>query len=433
MGKQRVEMAEKRVLVIGSGPSGIFTCGALGDKYDVKVYERASQIGGQWAGLREDVVENYGHRHSSLYHGLWINGPKEAGIELPNYQFDKSIPSYFKQPTMVAYLEGYIDHMNIRHKFHTNMNVTNVVYNHEKGLFQVETTHNLTGVKLNEEYDYVAVATGHFTNPHDPHFDGEETFKGTYIHAHDFIDGKLYAGKRVLCIGGSYSAEDIALQCWKFGAVQADITHRRNTRLEYPDWPKMCVEKPILTNINGNTVTFKDGTKADYDVIIKCTGYRHYFPFLGEELTLKARNELSPTGLYNQCVSLQNDKLFFIGMQDQFYTFTMFQLQGFYMRDVISGKLTVPPFSERLAEYEADRAAFALVADEYDGIRFQTEYVNKLSEWTGEAKVDAAETFFQWEKEKHGSITGFRNNSFKSIYTGHQAPPVSSKWTEDLS
>lgn len=42
---------------------------------------------------------------------------------------------------------------------------------------------------------------------------------------------------------------------------------------------------------------------------------------------LKARNELCPTGLYNQCVSLQNDKLFFIGMQDQFYTFTMFQLQ----------------------------------------------------------------------------------------------------------
>ena len=48
------------------------------------------------------------------------------------------------------------------------------------------------------------------------------------------------------------------------------------------------------------------------------------------------------------------------------------------MRDVIAGKLTVPPFSERLADYEADRAAFALVADEYDGIRFQTEYVNKL-------------------------------------------------------
>ena len=56
------------------------------------------------------------------------------------------------------------------------------------------------------------MATGHFSMPHDPHFKGEESFKGKYIHAHDFIDGKLYKGQRVLCIGGSYSAEDIALQ-----------------------------------------------------------------------------------------------------------------------------------------------------------------------------------------------------------------------------
>ena len=51
------------------------------------------------------------------------------------------------------------------------------------------------------------------------------------------------------------------------------------------------------------------------------------------------------------------------------------------MRDVIAGKLIVPSFSERLADYEADRAAFAAVADEYDGIRYQTAYVNKLCKW----------------------------------------------------
>ena len=56
--------SKNRVLIIGSGPSGILTCGAIGDTADVKVYERASQIGGQWAGLRKDLVENYGHRHS---------------------------------------------------------------------------------------------------------------------------------------------------------------------------------------------------------------------------------------------------------------------------------------------------------------------------------------------------------------------------------
>ena len=39
--EQRIEMAQKRVLVIGSGPSGIFTCGALGDQFGrvLPVYE----------------------------------------------------------------------------------------------------------------------------------------------------------------------------------------------------------------------------------------------------------------------------------------------------------------------------------------------------------------------------------------------------------
>ena len=69
-------------------------------------------------------------------------------------------------------------------------------------------------------------------------------------------------------------------KCWKFGAEYAHITHRSPTQLAYPDWPKEVLERPILTNIDGNTVTFKDGTTGEYDVIIKCTGYLHTFPFL---------------------------------------------------------------------------------------------------------------------------------------------------------
>ena len=70
------------------------------------------------------------------------------------------------------------------------------------------------------------------------------------------------------------------IQCWKFGAEYAHITHRSPTQLAYPDWPKEVLERPILTNIEGNTVTFRDGTTGEYDVIIKCTGYLHSFPFL---------------------------------------------------------------------------------------------------------------------------------------------------------
>ena len=46
------------------------------------------------------------------------------------------------------------------------------------------------------------------------------------------------------------------------------------------NWPEGVIERPILTDINGSTVTFKDGSTEDYDVIIKCTGYLHNFPFM---------------------------------------------------------------------------------------------------------------------------------------------------------
>ena len=94
-----------------------------------------------------------------------------------------------------------------------------------------------------------------------------------------YADGKLYKDKRVLCIGGSYSSEDIALQCWKFGSKLAHITHRAPANMGF-NWPEGVIERPILTKIDGSTVTFKDGSSEDYDVIIKCTGYLHYFPFM---------------------------------------------------------------------------------------------------------------------------------------------------------
>ena len=68
--------------------------------------------------------------------------------------------------------------MNIRNKFYTNMNVTKIEFNQSSNTFNVETTNTASDEVLNETFDYVAVATVHFSVPHDPHFQGEETFTG---------------------------------------------------------------------------------------------------------------------------------------------------------------------------------------------------------------------------------------------------------------
>lgn len=62
----------------------------------------------------------------SLYHGLWINGPKEAGIELPDFPFDAETPSYFKADRMLKYLRDYVTHKGCDELIHCSRNVDNI-------------------------------------------------------------------------------------------------------------------------------------------------------------------------------------------------------------------------------------------------------------------------------------------------------------------
>ena len=66
-----------------------------------------------------------------------------------------------------------------------------------------------------ETFDYVVVANGHFSTPNIPEFPGIGGFPGRVMHSHDFRDAREFAGKKVLLIGSSYSAEDLAMQCIK--------------------------------------------------------------------------------------------------------------------------------------------------------------------------------------------------------------------------
>ena len=70
-------------------------------------------------------------------------------------------------------------------------------FDNESKKFTVNSENLKTNEKSSETFDNVIVATGHFTYPHDPHFEGQETFKGKIIHSHDFLDGKLFK-QRVL-------------------------------------------------------------------------------------------------------------------------------------------------------------------------------------------------------------------------------------------
>jgi len=99
----------------------------------------------------------------------------------------------------------------------------------------------------------------------------------------------------------------------------------------------------------------------------------------------------------------------------------MFDAQAWYVRDVIMGRIDVPEPDARLADVK-DRVAredFArknppetlsyllpylkeLIAEDYPN--FDVDYIKEL--------------FDQWQKHKVEKITGFRDNCYKSAFTG---------------
>ena len=202
------------------------------------------------------------------------------------------------------------------------------------------------------------------------------------------------------------------------------------------DWPENWKEVPLLQKVEGNTATFKDGSTCHADAIILCTGYKHHFPFLPDDLRLKTANRLAAANLYKGVAWVPNPKLFYLGMQDQWFTFNMFDAQAWYVRDIIMGRIDVPTSAaDRLADVTAREAAEDAGQDSYDAIRYQGDYIKELIADTDYPSFDvdgANEVFFEWKKHKQKDIMGFRNHAYRSVITGTMAPVHHTPWKDAL-
>jgi trimethylamine monooxygenase len=200
-------------------------------------------------------------------------------------------------------------------------------------------------------------------------------------------------------------------------------------------WPDNWQEVPILTRVDKNTCHFKDGSSKKIDAIIMCTGYLHHFPFLPDELRLQTDNRLWPLGLYKGIFWEPNPKLMYLGMQDQFYTFNMFDAQAWYARDYMLGRIDVPDLAAMRHHSQTWRDREETLADDEQMIWFQGDYVQELIAETDYPNFDVAgvnRTFVEWEHHKHEDIMGFRNNAYRSLMTGNMQAVHHTPWLEAL-
>ena len=433
-----------KIAIIGAGPSGLAALRAFesarvagADIPELVCFEKQDNWGGLWNYDWRTGLDEYGEPvHGSMYRFLWSNGPKEC-LEFADYSFEEHfghpIPSYPPRAVLHDYIAGRVERSNVRRHVRFRSPVRNVSWNDDTKVFTVTATDLLRDHTYSEDFTAVIVASGHFSVPNVPGFPGFDRFPGRVLHAHDFRDANEFKGKNVLLVGSSYSAEDIGTQCHKYGARSITFSYR--TRPMGFDWPEGFEERPLLTGVVGKTAHFSDGSSLDVDAIILCTGYQHHFPFLPDALRLKTRNRLYPEGLYKGIFWADNPALIYLGMQDQYYTFNMFDAQAWYARDVLLGRIDLPPTPEMQNDMQSWLAREEALVDAFAAIDFQTDYVRDLLSATDYPRIDldhVAATFKEWEHHKAEGILTYRNRSYVSALTGNMAPTHHTPWMEAL-
>lgn len=369
-----------------------------------------------------------------MYRHLWSNAPKEC-LEYADYSFDrhfeKSIPSFLQREMIRDYIVGRACVSGLRKNVRFSSVVRYVKFDSDQKHFTLRFTDLVTGKDKSEYFDYVIVAVGHFSVPNVPSFDGIDRFAGRIIHSHDFRDARQFTGQNILVVGGALSAEDIALQTYKFGAKSVTISYR--TKPFGYHWPPEIEELPLVTCIDEYAVHFKDGSKRTIDSIILCTGYKHHFPFLTEDLQLITENRLYPDNLYKGIFLQRQPQLSYLGMQKFYYSLPFFDAQAWYLRDVILGRISLPETEARAEDIQLWRGREKQLNGPFEGIDFQVDYARQLLDATDYPKVNllaAAAMFKLGRFHKQENILEYRDKLFTSSFTGTPSVANSVRWID---
>ncbi|HKM24187.1 MAG TPA: NAD(P)/FAD-dependent oxidoreductase, partial [Corynebacterium sp.] len=157
--------------------------------------------------------------------------------------------------------------------------------------------------------------------------------------------------------------------------------------------------------------------------------------FLPSELALHSSNNIYPEHLYQGVVSEVNNKLFWLGAQDQWLTFNMFDAQAWFVRDVILGRIELPTAEKQREHMDTWLQRFHSLETADDQIDFQTDYVRDLISQTDYPMFDlheVARILKSWVQDKKDDIMGYRNATYRSVMTGTMAAKHHTEWVNEL-
>lgn len=356
-----MEETKNQFALIGAGPMGLAMAKVLLEQgIDFQGFELADDVGGLW-----DIDAPL----STMYESAHLISSKTM-TEFADFPMGDEMAEYPSHREMKQYFHDFATHFDLYSHYRFATEVTEVTPLGADGEGWRVCWQDAKGQDFEAVFAGVLIANGTLSEPNMPDFKGD--FAGELIHAAQYRHPEQFAKKRVLIVGAGNSGCDIAVDAIHHG-ISCDISMRRGYyfvpkyvfgvpadtiggKIKLPMWLKRKIDgtilkwfvgnpekygfpkpdyalyeshpvvnslilfhaghgdlkvQPDIDHFDGNAVHFKDGTQADYDMILTATGYRLHYPFIDKA---QLNWQGNAPHLYLNAMHPERDDLFILGM-----------------------------------------------------------------------------------------------------------------------
>jgi cation diffusion facilitator CzcD-associated flavoprotein CzcO len=324
--------------VVGAGPHGMSALKALlQNGIEADGFERESDVGGNW---------NFGAENSRVYESTHLISSKPF-TQFPDFPMPDAYPDYPSHRQVKEYFGRYADHFGLRDRIRFSHDVVRAVPVDAGRAWDVTAADRVTAQETTYRYAGLVVGNGHNWNPKTPDYAGRAEFRGEVIHSADYKGPDVLRGRRVLVVGAGNTGCDVAVEAGQNAAHTWHSTRRgyyynpkymtgrpsdqvadsllalriplgvrrvlfgASLKVAVGDLTKFGLKRPDhkffethpivnqqlvyyvgqgditptddIDHFDADGVVLTDGSRADVDLVVFCTGYLVRFPFLEQE------------------------------------------------------------------------------------------------------------------------------------------------------